>query len=538
MLRCSMKSAFLETPSARNLLKILVFDMEIPPTSAVSSAQSTSMPPDIVVVGGGLGGLFTAALLSREGCRVTVLEKNTIAGGGLQSFRRGALQFDTGMHLLGGFRPGSNVWRLCRHLGVLEKLRLRHTDAQCMDEITLLDEQTTYRIAEGREGFVESWARYFPQARTELQNYVAAMYQLVERLDLFHLRAVESAFFEMPEEFLLTADAFIARYISDERLRELVAYMNPLYGGVKGRTPAYVHAVINVLYINGPSRFVGESRAMADALIEVVEAGGGKVVRGAEVQRIAVHDRVVTYVETTDGRRFSAERYICATHLREMLRLVDTEAFNKAYRTRLASLPVSYSAFCVFVELVPERVPYVNHTGYVMRRQGDMWDMAPEADEEWPHGFLYMTPPDGDSDRFARRLVLTAPMSATAVEAWADTRTGQRGADYEAWKRAHAERLLQALWRVHPEWAPHCRHIYSASPLTIRDYYHSPAGSMYGISADAHDFMRSQVPVVTKVRNLFLTGQCVGLHGICGTPLNAVKTAEAVLGTGTILRQL
>ena len=304
------------------------------------------MPPDIVVVGGGLGGLFTAALLSREGCRVTVLEKNTIAGGGLQSFRRGALQFDTGMHLLGGFRPGSNVWRLCRHLGVLEKLRLRHTDAQCMDEITLLDEQTTYRIAEGREGFVESWARYFPQARTELQNYVTAMYQLVERLDLFHLRAVESAFFVMPEEFLLTADAFIARYISDERLRELVAYMTPLYGGVKGRTPAYVHAVINVLYINGPSRFVGESRAMADALIEVVEAGGGKVVRGAEVQRIAVHDRVVTYVETTDGRRFSAERYICATHLREMLRLVDTEAFNKAYRTRLASLPVSYSALC------------------------------------------------------------------------------------------------------------------------------------------------------------------------------------------------
>ena len=353
--------------------------METLPPTAVSSPQSTSAPPDIVVVGGGLGGLFTAALLSHEGCRVTVLEKNTIAGGGLQSFRRGALQFDTGMHLLGGFRPGGNVWRLCRHLGVLEKLRLRHTDAQCMDEITLLDEQTTYRIAEGREGFVESWAHYFPQARTELQNYVAAMYQLVERLDLFHLRAVESGFFEMPEEFLLTADAFIARYISDERLQELVAYMNPLYGGVKGRTPAYVHAVISVLYIDGPSRFVGESRALADALIEVVEAGGGKVVRGAEVQRIAVHDRAVTHVETTDGRRFSAERYICATHLREMLRLVDAEAFNKAYRTRLASLPVSYSAFCVFVELVPERVPYVNHTGYVMRRQGDMWNMAPEA---------------------------------------------------------------------------------------------------------------------------------------------------------------
>ena len=29
-----------------------------------------------VIVGGGLGGLFTAAILSKEGVKVTVLEKN------------------------------------------------------------------------------------------------------------------------------------------------------------------------------------------------------------------------------------------------------------------------------------------------------------------------------------------------------------------------------------------------------------------------------------------------------------------------------
>ena len=41
-----------------------------------------------VVIGGGLGGLMTAAILSKEGCKVTVLEKNAIIGGGLQSFSR------------------------------------------------------------------------------------------------------------------------------------------------------------------------------------------------------------------------------------------------------------------------------------------------------------------------------------------------------------------------------------------------------------------------------------------------------------------
>ena len=43
----------------------------------------------VCIMGGGLGGLMTGALLAKEGYRVTVLEKNRIIGGGLQSFRRG-----------------------------------------------------------------------------------------------------------------------------------------------------------------------------------------------------------------------------------------------------------------------------------------------------------------------------------------------------------------------------------------------------------------------------------------------------------------
>ena len=37
---------------------------------------------ETVIIGGGLGGLVTGALLSKEGYRVTVLEKNGIIGGG------------------------------------------------------------------------------------------------------------------------------------------------------------------------------------------------------------------------------------------------------------------------------------------------------------------------------------------------------------------------------------------------------------------------------------------------------------------------
>ena len=80
--------------------------------------------------------------------------------------------------------------------------------------------------------------------------------------------------------------------------------------------------------------------------------------------------------------------------------------------------------------------------------------------------------------------------------------------------------------------------INTASPLTIRDFYGVKDGSMYGFSKDCHDIVRSQVPVVTKVKNLFLTGQNCNLHGFCGVSLTAVSTCEAILGRNYILNKI
>ena len=71
-----------------------------------------------VIIGGGVGGLFTGAFLAMNGIRVTVLEKNAIIGGGLQCFRRGDRLFETGMHVTGGFRERGNLRKICAYLGI------------------------------------------------------------------------------------------------------------------------------------------------------------------------------------------------------------------------------------------------------------------------------------------------------------------------------------------------------------------------------------------------------------------------------------
>ena len=78
----------------------------------------------------------------------------------------------------------------------------------------------------------------------------------------------------------------------------------------------------------------------------------------------------------------------------------------------------------------------------------------------------------------------------------------------------------------------------TASPLTIRDFYGVKEGSISGYSKDCKNIALSQVPVVTKVKNLLLTGQNNNLHGFCGVPLTAINTCETILGNNYIINRI
>lgn len=56
---------------------------------------------DYVVIGSGIAGLYSAALLSKIGKKVVVLEQHYIAGGCMHIFEDKGFKFDTGIHYLG-----------------------------------------------------------------------------------------------------------------------------------------------------------------------------------------------------------------------------------------------------------------------------------------------------------------------------------------------------------------------------------------------------------------------------------------------------
>ncbi len=487
----------------------------------------------VVIIGGGLGGLFSGAILTKEGLEVTVLEKNAAIGGGLQSFTRFGEVFDTGMHVLGGLQEGGNIRRLCQYLGIWDKVHVRPLPAENSERLYFAEDRRYYDIASGRKGFVASLARYFPDEQEQLVRYVEALYSIVDEMDLFCLRPSTGDLPKHSDEFGMPADAFIAKYISDERLRQIVAYVNPLYGGRADVTPAFVHAAISVLHIDGTCRFAGGSRLFAETLADVIRDGGGQVIAGEGVRRICTEGRKVTGVMTDKGRRFAADYYISDIHPCALLSLMDNpEVLPKAYRTRLGEIPGSYSSFLLYLKLKPESFPYLDYTGYYIGEYGRMWDSADAK------CFLYMTPPEISQGRFSRKMIITSPMRWGEVSRWEATVVGHRGSEYEAWKQAQAEVLLSGMEEMFPGFRSQVEGINAASPLTIRDYFGNKEGAMFGFAKDCRHLELSQVPVATKIPNLLLTGQCVNLHGFCGVPLTAISTCEAILGKNYVLNKI
>jgi phytoene dehydrogenase-like protein len=93
---------------------------------------------DVVIIGAGIGGLTAAALLSKAGLSVCVLEKEPHVGGYLAGFRRKHFVFDTAIHWLNQYGPGGMLEKLFKAIGndyprAVEQQRIRRYKGEKFD---------------------------------------------------------------------------------------------------------------------------------------------------------------------------------------------------------------------------------------------------------------------------------------------------------------------------------------------------------------------------------------------------------------------
>jgi phytoene dehydrogenase-like protein len=93
---------------------------------------------DVIVIGAGIGGLTSAALLSKAGLSVCVLEKEPHVGGYLAGFRRKNFVFDTAIHWLNQYGPGGFLDKLFKAIGsdhpkAIDQQRIRRYKGEKFD---------------------------------------------------------------------------------------------------------------------------------------------------------------------------------------------------------------------------------------------------------------------------------------------------------------------------------------------------------------------------------------------------------------------
>ena len=287
---------------------------------------------DAIVIGSGIGGLTTAALLAEEGQVVLVLEQHDVAGGCTHSFVDRGFEFDTGLHYVGGeiWRPGHSGSRLlldattahCKHGGVEWTRMDPNVDIALQpplaSEVAKLKRGTTPR--EGPAQKEAPWRRWpmpsgkaalraaliasFPAEARAIDRYFAAVASQQAAAGLFFAhKAIAGWLPTCCKLNKLIAGCMGCRHfaISDRTVSEVLASLTTnaelisvltYHWGNYGLPPSEasfaMHAMVANHYFEGGAYPTGGSAEIARRMIPTITMNGGAVLVRCRVAHIAV----------------------------------------------------------------------------------------------------------------------------------------------------------------------------------------------------------------------------------------------------------
>lgn len=491
------------------------------------------------MIGSGLGGLLSAVLLAKEGMRVCVLEKNKQVGGCLQTFSLYKTVFDSCVHYIGGLGEGHTLNRIFRYAGIMDKLQLHAFDADGFDRIVFGDETIAYPQAVGRENFVAQLLPYFPDEKAALEKYLQTISDVTAHFPLYHLRNGDAA--EKATVAGLGLTEVLDSITSNKRLQNVLIGNNLLYAGIAGKTPFYLHALVMESYLHSAHKIMPGSSQIAKYLWQELQAHGGVIHRNTEVVQLAEEQGMIQYAATADGQRFYGRQFISNIHPAALLAITDSRLLRPAYRQRIQSLEQTASGYMLNLVLQPGMVPHRNHNLY-WHRTGDAL-AATETKGLWPETYALYFVEDRKHPGYAESLSILTYMDPAMTAAWQQTQNhsgsmSERGDDYDLFKTHHSRLLLNQVLQQVPELQGHILAKSTATPLTYRDYTHTPGGALYGILKNIQEPAKTTIATRTRIPNLLLTGQNVNLHGVLGVSITAIATCAELVGLDHLLGKI
>jgi len=287
-------------------------------------AQAQDNVYDAIIIGAGLGGLTSAALLAKNGFRPLIIDKRNVPGGYATSFQRGDngdFTCEASLHGLTGNPIGLAV--LNQLFGLLPEqikaaMLVPHNDSwsSLYPDFPLnipqpregaSPEQTLTGLAgmlieqfpeeKGLPGYMECWGLLL----TEIATFYGSGGNIPDDFSGPYPIWASMLWKKKKEKTKTLTDLFKEYKIKNSYLQAILGQSWPYYGLPPSEVPAWLYLMYTGFYhVYGNYYIKGTSQSLSNALKNVIENSGGQVLLDTEVTEILLDNGRAVGVKTTN----------------------------------------------------------------------------------------------------------------------------------------------------------------------------------------------------------------------------------------------
>lgn len=504
---------------------------------------------DVIVIGSGIGGLCCAALLTRLGRKVCVLEQHYTAGGFTHSYEREGYEWDVGLHYIGEVhKPWAPLRRM---FDVITDGKLQWAPMDAVYDRIIIGDQH-YDFVAGRENLIAELKGHFPDESDAIDQY----FELVKRVSgsmqaYFAGQAMPPRLarlyekirpLRVPRACFKSTREVLESLTSNQQLIAVLTGQWGDYGLPPAEAAFIMHAAVAKHYFAGGNYPVGGSWKIAETIIPVIRSNGGEVFTYARVKQLLIENGRAVGVEMQDGSSLRAKSIVSSAGARLTFETLLPEAERKrhGYVKKIENVRPSSGHLCLYAgfkgtaeELGLPRTnfwvyPDADHEGNTQRFLDDPINTLP---------MLYISFPSAKDPDWERNYPGKSTVEVITLgryewfEPWADKTWNKRGEDYEALKEQFKQRLLEGLFTQMPQLRAALDYSELSTPLSTQFFGMYDRGEIYGLDHDLKRFEQQWLHPITPVKGLYLTGQDVVTAGVGGALMGGVLTTAAMMGS-------
>ncbi|MGB5213927.1 MAG: NAD(P)/FAD-dependent oxidoreductase [Anderseniella sp.] len=506
-------------------------------------ANTSANKWDAIVIGSGMGGMTSAAALSKMGHKVLLLEQYKTLGGLTHSFSRDGFSWDVGIHYLGCVAPGDKERGMIDWLthtpmafepmgAVYDNLHLADAPPLALSRPFEAQERDLKDRFPDEAEAIEAWITALREGRAIMYTLAStrAMPEFVgDMIDWWNQRAIDKWCKRTTQEVV----------DSITQNPELAAALTAQWGDHGGRphkASFAVHALICGCYLESGAWYpVGGGSAFADHLIPTITEAGGEARAGMRVDQLLVENDKVVGVRTSDGEDINSDVVISNIGVRETINNLLPAGFGpKHWIDEILALPPSIAHFSLFMgfegDIEDAGATRSNHWFYPNSDVDAVWSDAPKGN---PPGFFVsfasLKDPQhdpGPKQKYAGEMVVWTDWSAVAR--WADLPSGARGPDYKAFKQQVEDKMFTLFKAEFPDLANLVVFRELSTPLATESITGHHEGRFYGLDGTPERVLSDALRAKTPIEGLYLSGQDVVSQGIQGALWGGILSAASV----------